>query len=168
MITLYPATDSMTRITLPRILGRSLRPNFPPSTIGGRFWTSYIAIADVDYIVEPVLKTLHETEDPKVKEDARKLILGILSVIHSLTKLGSEFGHMPSLQAANMDDGSVLIEWIFENFRVGFTIEKNSEESGWYLVSGKNLGQINAYGNLNKADDEKLLSWLLVFVISNY
>ena len=62
----------------------------------------------------------------------------------------------------------MLIEWIFENFRVGFTIEKNSEESGWYLVSGKNLGQINAYGNLNKADDEKLLSWLLVFVISNH
>ena len=168
MISLYEATDSSTRVTLPRTLYSHLTPQLYPSTIGGKIWTSFITVAEVSLIVEPVLKTLDETKDMKVKEDAKRLVLTIIGIINELKKLGIDFNNLPSLQAENIDDGSVLIEWIFNDFRVGFTIEKNKDESGWYLVTTKKLGFINASGYFLDTEKEKLLIWLVSFVTANY
>jgi len=33
------------------------------------------------------------------------------------------------------DDGSILMEWCFKEWRMGIAIEKNPEESSWYVVA---------------------------------
>ena len=35
------------------------------------------------------------------------------------------------------EDGSILLEWLFKDWRIGISIEKNRAESSWYIVARK-------------------------------
>lgn len=50
------------------------------------------------------------------------------------------------------DDGSILVEWIDHDFRVGFSIERILSESSWYVVSNSTLGNISECGYLFQKD----------------
>jgi hypothetical protein len=97
---------------------------------------------------------------------SRKLSI-IQEMIVTFQRLQFDLGHLPPLQAFNLEDRSILIEWAFPNFRIGFTIETNHEESGWYLVSNRNLGEISASGYTLGMDIKALVLWLLNFILSN-
>jgi len=56
----------------------------------------------------------------------------------------------PLVFAIDEEDNSILIEWIFTLFRIGFSVEKETTESFWYLVSsddkrGYKTGEIREY-----------------------
>jgi hypothetical protein len=74
---------------------------------------------------------------------------------------------LPPLQFRWIDDGSALVEWLFKDFRIGFSIEPQVKESGWYLVSNENLGEISASGPLDFANLDPLLLQLLFFALSH-
>lgn len=74
---------------------------------------------------------------------------------------------IPYLHAATPEDGSVLFEWIFKDYRIGFHIEPNPQESSWSLVTKENLGEIIASGSITDIDLRKLVSWLLYFISSH-
>ena len=78
-------------------------------------------------------------------------------------------GHLPHLHAFDVQDGSILIEWIFDDFRVGFSIEPVPTESSWYLVSNAKLGYIGTSGDISQDESEtqNLMLELLTFVISH-
>ena len=59
---------------------------------------------------------------------------------------------------------SISIEWIFDEFRIGIGIETDERESGWYLVSSKDAGGIDAIGSLVDVDLAVLINWLILFV----
>ena len=69
--------------------------------------------------------------------------------------------------ATTLDDGSVLIEWIADNMRIGFGVELDPAESGWYLVTKPELGNIGASGVLEGLDLGWLATWLIAFVSAN-
>ena len=72
---------------------------------------------------------------------------------------------LPPLHAHIDKDGSVLIEWIFPDFRVGFNIEPDPEDSGWHLVSNKKVGEITASGQLTNTGE--IVAALLDFILPN-
>jgi hypothetical protein len=47
------------------------------------------------------------------------------------------------------DDECMIIEWIFKDFRYGFIMDKNIEESSFYFVSNRKYGEISASALLN-------------------
>ena len=61
-------------------------------------------------------------------------------------------------------DDSISIEWIFDEFRIGIGIETDKRESGWYLISSKDAGGIDAIGSLVDVDLAVLINWLILFV----
>jgi len=75
--------------------------------------------------------------------------------------------YLPPLKFKWIDGESILIEWVFKDFRIGFTIESNINESGWYLVSNENLGEFSVSDNLYISDLESLLVNLLRFVLGH-
>ena len=107
-----------------------------------------------------------EARNPSVAKQTRSLLLAMQNTMSAFEKWGFELGAAPSLKAYEDDDDSVLVEWIFTNFRIGFTIEPNPKESGWYLVSNKKIKERRAYGPLLKATLDKNLLWLLNFIIT--
>ena len=84
-----------------------------------------------------------------------------LTIFRSMLRTQVDTSYLPSLSAFSVDDGSLLIEWIFEHFRVGFSFEPDHDESSWYIVSDATLGRISAGGYLSGMNIEQLLHWII-------
>ena len=67
-------------------------------------------------------------------------------------------GYDAPVNAFICQDESVLIEWTSDRFRIGFGIEHDESEDGWYKVS---LDNDHEYGELYTADYKELVKWAL-------
>ena len=81
-----------------------------------------------------------------------------------LYKLSNNF---PPLIIKWLDDNSVLVEWIFKDFRIGFSIEPIQKESGWYLVSNKNLEEYSESGSIDFNNIRGIINKVLIFAVHN-
>jgi hypothetical protein len=43
---------------------------------------------------------------------------------------------IPPMTASEDDDGTILIEWIFRDRRIGLTFDNDPAQSGWHFISG--------------------------------
>lgn len=136
-------------------------------TFGGRDFQQYSLLSEEFCITKIAWNEINNSRNQNLAYDAKLLLIMIEEMVSSFKKLKFELGHLPPLRAFNVDDGSILIEWIFKDFRVGFNIEENPDESGWYLVTNKNLGEISASGSISNVEINKIFLWLLNFVITN-
>lgn len=55
---------------------------------------------------------------------------------------------LPSFILTESDDGSAAVEWWFPTHRLAFTLEPNSEHSGWHFVSSRDCGSVLESGYL--------------------
>ena len=104
-------------------------------------------------------------EDPCVAEQVKRLLFVIDRLIEAARHLRADLRHIPPLHAYQSEDGSVLVEWIFPDFRIGFNIESNQEDSGWHLVSNKRLGEVTASGQLTS--EREIMVLFAKFVLPN-
>ena len=109
---------------------------------------------------------IHKLTDSNLRQQAVKLLSAIQNALNTQPFLNI-INCIPYLHAATPEDGSVLFEWIFKDYRIGFHIEPNPQESSWSLVTKENLGEIIASGSITNIDLRKLVSWLLYFIISH-
>jgi len=79
----------------------------------------------------------------------------------------NSIGGLPPLKLNILDDGSVLIEWIFKDFRIGFSFEIKESESGWSITSSQEFNNKNAYGDLSSLNMEDVLENILSIVLVN-
>ena len=86
---------------------------------------------------------------------ARQYASNLLSEINSILK---GIDDIPELWVIEEDDGSILFEWVFPSGRIGFNIESEATESGWYIVT---TNGICGYGFLPKIGIRDLLFTLL-------
>lgn len=56
-----------------------------------------------------------------------------------------------------IEDDTLLIEWIFPNFRFGFSMEKDLNESSYYFISKKNYGETTVSGLINDTFGDDLI-----------
>ena len=113
--------------------------------------------------------TVATVKDDTVANECRRILQIIAeSILFSQTQ-GFDLGHRPRLHAFDVEDGSLLIEWIFDDFRIGFGVEPIPSESSWYLVSNARLGDINLAGDIpkNELETQDLMLRLVNFVVSN-
>jgi len=113
-------------------------------------------------------RKLNKAKKQDVAQEARDILQIIQDTITDFSqKFNLDLSYLPRPQAFSSEDESILIEWIFSNFRIGFSIEPNSKDSSWYLVTKKELGEISASGLISEKDvDVKILVlWLLSFVL---
>lgn len=100
-----------------------------------------------------------------------KQVDSLLSMIKVIVKLaeqkGVDLSDVPPLHAHLEEDGAVSAEWIFPDFRIGFNIEPNLDDSGWHLVSNKKLGGKAESGQLTDVNMLEIIYQLLDFIRSN-
>ena len=123
----------------------------------------------VQNLITPAWGTIRQAKDEKVADEARRILSIIAKTILIFQSRGVDLGHLPHLHAFDVQDGSILIEWIFDDFRLGFSIEPVPTESSWYLVSNAKLGYIGRSGDISQDESEtqNLMLELLTFVISH-
>lgn len=163
----YTTTGSSRTPTLPIEEEMSLvvlAPNFIQGTIGTIEYSNYLQILTQLDLTRPAREAIRSITNRTISNHAERLLLIIRTRFENL----EDVNNFPPIRAFESDDGSLLIEWIFNRFRIGFSIELDDEESGWYLVSDSKLGDIFAYGSLFNQNMHKLIAWLLAFVMTNY
>ena len=123
----------------------------------------------VQNLITPAWGTIRQAKDEKVADEARRILSIIAKTILIFQRREVDLEHLPQLHAFDVQDGSILIEWIFDDFRVGFSIEPVPTESSWYLVSNAKLGYIGTSGDISQDESEtqNLMLELLTFVISH-
>jgi len=112
-----------------------------------------------------VWEILPKISNPSILEQTKSLLMLISNVIGVIQEKTGGYGRIPPLHAYLVENGSVLIEWILGDFRIGFNIESNEEESGWHLVSNKNMGEITSSGQLK--NKTLIVSHLIDLIIKN-
>jgi len=164
MIHCIQRTDSKTTCELSE--DRSEKPADPlPETRTERSNKYFSLLPEYSILLGKAWEVGSKAKNLSVAKQTRLLISLLQDTLSAFEILGFEVGTAPSLKAYEAEDESILIEWIYTNFRIGFTIERNPRESGWYLVSNEKIGNKRASGPLLWSNLEKNLLWLLNFII---
>jgi hypothetical protein len=164
----YPATSSVDLITLSPFLfqeNSEIQVRQKYSTISESAEEDdyfFIAGRSID-ITRNARENARSIEDKSLAQETEIT----LAVIRKCVEANSSDHNFPSIHLFKPEDGSILIEWIFQNLRLGINIEQNKEESSWFFVTNENLGNINAYGHLESTIRKPVLKWLISFIISN-
>lgn len=111
--------------------------------------------------------TLLEKVDPRLRQNIIVFLQIFAETIIDNRNSLKTVGTLPSLIINLLEDGSVLVEWGFKDFKIGFSFELNDEESSWYIVTNEKFQDANASGRLIYNSCKELLLSLLRFVASN-
>lgn len=126
--------------------------------------TPFLSIATAFQEVKEVIRQL---DNDAVAQESQKLLSILHESLTELQRLRFNLSSIPPLHAVSVGDGSVLLEWIFKDYRVGFSLEPQPEESSWFLITNQNLGEISAAGYLARVNLKSLILWLLGFILSH-
>lgn len=75
----------------------------------------------------------------------------------AVRETGIDLSSAPHLEVVDAEDGSVLIEWHLADRRVGFNIEPQEGQSGWYFAFSRASGGQCGSGLLASLDMKSLL-----------
>jgi hypothetical protein len=155
-------TDSKIVYTFPKEWGDfdEVDLTLPTQVTVGSGLTNFIPLRleqDITKHAREIIRLISETS---ISEEALRVLNTIRNhLVHiQIAKI------LPPIRAVLAEDGSLLLEWIFNNFRIGFSIEQEIRDSGWYFVSKETYGGINASGLLDRVDIEPLIKWLINYV----
>jgi len=117
------------------------------------------------HLLARVMEQISEISNLDVQQRSLRLMWHVKEVLNRFERRGMDLSNLPNWYAAVLNDGGLSIEWIFNDFRIGFTVEKQDNDSGWLLVSTRKHGDISAYGYLSVPNLQSLIEWLLTFAI---
>lgn len=130
-------------------------------TPGHLFFESHVG-----RIVEPIFRATKKAGDTNIGREARDLAQTIVDLVLELQSGNVDITNIPSLHAEMLDDHSLLVEWLFPNYRIGFSICSDARDSSWYMVSTSASTASNQSGALG-TDKKTLLTGLVSFVVMN-
>lgn len=163
-------TDSKIIFPLPTKLEVTLSSLLADETFGGETVGQFLSLPEKSSLVASAWQSTKGMTNQKIARKARKLLSVFHQMICDFQLCGFDLGSLSSFSAVELPDGSALVEWIFNGFRIGFTIELNMLDSGWYLIAKEDSSFTNAYGNLRNIDSDqfkKKALWLLNFALSH-
>ena len=117
--------------------------------------------------LQAAMHVAHSAEPGSLRAQATELIATLSLGFLAAESYGLDPGHVPQLHAKFPDDDSLLFEWILPNFRLGFGLEKDRSQSSWFLVTDETLGNISSSGYLSGIELQKLILWLMGFLVQH-
>jgi hypothetical protein len=106
-------------------------------------------------------------ENREMAEVAEKLMRAIDQTLQIYEATGGNLDAIRPVRATLPEDGSIAMEWTNPDFRIGFNIETNPADSGWYLVTSQRLGEIGVHGQLASIEPASLASLAVNFLRAN-
>jgi hypothetical protein len=117
-----------------------------------------------------IFKKWHEIDvigNQNVKKQTEKFFKHFQYLLFVNKDKLNAIGSLPILAINLIDDNSMLVEWIFKDFRIGFSFEDNENDSSWYLASNQKFSDASASGSIKENELDDLLLNILAFVSSN-
>ncbi len=137
----------------------------PGETIPGYVSESYLPLPSDSNVLSSAWNLTYSLEQAPVRSQAIALLSVLQRILAARPSIQADPTYIPKLYSELAEDGSLLFEWILPNFRIGFTIEHEPKESGWFLVSNQELGSILASGYTSDNNPYSMVSWLVSFLV---
>jgi hypothetical protein len=77
-------------------------------------------------------------ENQDVIQQVKQTLLYIYRALQKANVQRKINNYLSRINLVQQQDMAALLEWNFENFRVGFTLEPNRDESSYYIISQDN------------------------------
>lgn len=146
-------------------LSGELRILVPEETYGSDADIKNYPQTDFSPILDKSIAFAEGLEQEELASQAMSLLNNLKSLVSRVSWDRIEISDVPDLLPFAIEDGSLIFEWIHPNFRIGFNIEPDLSQSGWHLISNRELGNIVASGHLDIRELSKLNLWLLNFLM---
>lgn len=117
--------------------------------------------SDID--VENIKNNCVQTNVKNFIEKFKSIILNYNENINN----GKMENPLPKIVSSANEDESLLLEWIFKDFRAMFSFEPVAEESYWSFLSNKNIGDVNISGNLNIKNIDDIIAKTITLAFQN-
>jgi hypothetical protein len=151
--------------SIPDIVEDQTNQNY--TTSGSTGYSTPTINLSVSKIILKLSEEFQHLKESQQKDLFLKLLLSLHKVLIQYYTQSFELSHLPSLHVVIVEDGSILIEWIFTDFRIGFSIEVEITESSWYLVSNEKLENISKSGFLTSDKLDSVIDDVVGFIIEN-
>ena len=100
-------------------------------------------------------KMRKRTEEGIEDDELRALALGFLRHLESAVTSEPISAELPRL-VCDLRHREAYYEWIFPHFRMGFVIDRDEDENGWFLLLDETLGDRSVTGRFDRSFDEAL------------
>jgi hypothetical protein len=148
-------------------INKLLSTGIPESATYGRRFQSLPNYTPIVTQVDTAYCKALTIDNNTIREQAISVLKRINGLLDNYIRLDFRIGELPELVGYTVADGSFTIEWIFEDFRIGFNIENDPTESGFHLVSKESLNSVHSYGSLINGNTDNIFVWLLNFALMN-
>ncbi|MBI3001854.1 MAG: hypothetical protein HYY46_25845 [Deltaproteobacteria bacterium] len=106
-------------------------------------------------LTSPVFNQLAQVPTPTREAVQDVLNKFVTTVSHAvITKL-------PPLRLSLLEDSSYLLEWTFEDRRLGFSFEQTPRDSGWYFVFSTASSERYESGTMDQLEMSRLIGMML-------
>lgn len=103
-----------------------------------------------------------------VKNETEEILQRIYKYIKVFNWNNNMTNYLSKLNVTEQDDNSALIEWNFQNFRAGFSIEPIIEESSYYIISeDKSIGSFMADTKKVGLNYDEAVEKIVKYVLEN-
>jgi hypothetical protein len=103
-------------------------------------------------IVSPTREVVLDARNRSVARQAASLLNELEQVL-----LDTAGNGLPALHAVELDDGSLLLEWVLPDRRTAITVDASPEHSGWYILAKDASGEHQTWGYLDALDIAALI-----------
>lgn len=135
----------------------------PAETVGNAEQDTLPTLGTVQ-LTASAFRAVRDTPNPEVRKQAEHVLSLVLLIVSLLERTDFDVSGLRPIKAYRNEDGSLLLEWLFPSLRIGFGIEVDPTESGWYLVGRKALKEFEVAGKLSGPED---LARIILAVLSN-
>jgi hypothetical protein len=109
--------------------------------------------------VHPLTKSVYQ-ELAKIPGGQREAIQFVLNQL-AMSMPKDKSTTLPPLRLAPLEDSSYLLEWTFEDRRLGFSFEANPKDSGWYYVYSNDSSERYESGTMDQLEVSRLIAMTL-------
>ena len=137
------------------------------STLSNNYFYMQKLPTNID-VLSKVYTSINSLSDKSVKNYSINLLNLIYLSLSKANDSGNITNYLSRLYFSEQEDKSALIEWNFENFRIGFSVEPNVEESSYYFVSqDRELGRFTTDTRRINNNAEMIVDALVNYVLGN-
>lgn len=107
-------------------------------------------------------------ENREVMQQVALVILYLYQSLQEAYKYGALNNYLSRMNLIQQDDKAALLEWNFQDFRVGFTLEPIKTESSYFMVSqDKSTSSFRADTQKLDADISRSIGKIVTYVLEN-
>jgi hypothetical protein len=139
---------------------------YEPSQNSELFESVAASYVSLQYEEPPALEVIHPLTSPiykqlaKIPTPTKETIQNVLKKFATFVSYATTT-KLPPLRLSILEDSSFLLEWTFEDRRLGFTFEANPKDSGWYYVYSSDSSERYESGTMDQLEMSRLIGMTL-------